>query len=220
MPQSLGLGLQALELISRHRTGMSVQQLADALDIAEPAAGELVDTLVEHGLTIREGDGRLRLGGQVVTMAARFAPHLNHASEVVLSDLAGFSRATCFVAVADGDQCVVVTTAEPDDLVIRVGYRVGSRHSLNTGAAGIAILALRPPRPDDSQDVLDARERGYALTRGQLEPGAVGLAVGFHSRQGPQLSLECSVGLVALDGLAEEANILQLRQAAARLAQL
>ncbi|NLT30606.1 MAG: helix-turn-helix domain-containing protein [Propionibacterium sp.] len=219
MPTSLSHGLRALELISRHRTGLTVGQLGDALDLPEPETTALVAELAEHGLAARE-NGLIRLGGHLVTLAARFAPHLNHASEVVLADLAGFSGATCFVAVADGDQCVVVSTAEPDDLVIRVGYRVGSRHSLNTGAAGIAILALRPPAEDDSDDVRAARERGYALTRGQLEPGAVGVAVGFHSVQGPNLLLECSVGLVALDGLAEEPAIMQARQAAARLAEI
>ncbi|MGJ3508445.1 IclR family transcriptional regulator [Enemella sp. A6] len=220
LPNSLHRGLQVLDLISRHRTGITVQQLAQALDYSEADTHELVHELCGFGMVALE-KGRVRLGGHVVTLAARFAPQLNHGvSEGVLSELADFSGATCFVAVADGDQCVVVNTAEPDDLVIRVGYRVGSRHSLNTGAAGIAILAARAPSDDDSEDVRLARERGYAITRGHLEPGAVGMAVGFHSDQGPDMMLECSVGLVALDGLDEEPVIMRVRQAAARLAEV
>jgi DNA-binding IclR family transcriptional regulator len=44
------------------------------------------------------------------------------------------------------------------------------------GADGIAILAGRPPAADDTDDVRMARRRGYAVTVGAIQPGAVGVA--------------------------------------------
>ena len=41
---------------------------------------------------------------------------------------------------------------------------------------GVAILAGRPPAGEDGKDVLRARQRGYALTVGALQPGALGVA--------------------------------------------
>jgi DNA-binding IclR family transcriptional regulator len=54
--------------------------------------------------------------------------------------------------------------------------REGSRHPLSVGADGIAILAGRPASPADTEDVRLARRRGYAVTTGALQPGAVGIA--------------------------------------------
>lgn len=178
----------------------------------------LVDTLIAHGLATRAESGRIRLGGHILSLAARFAPHLQQTSDHVLHDLAEGTGATTFLAVADGDQCVIVNTADPDDLVIRIGYRKGSRHSLRTGAAGIAILSAGEPRPHEPDEVHVARERGYAVTRGQLQSGAIGLAAGFQIRQDPGLTLHCSIGIVALDGTPEASAIQQVRQAAHRLA--
>lgn len=184
MLQSLDRALRALEIISRHPAGITASQLADTLEIHRSGAYRLVDTLVAHGLATRVDTGRIRLGGGVLALAARFAPHLQQASDHVLHELAEACGATSFLAIADGEQCVIVGTADPDDLVIRIGYRVGSRHNLRTGAAGIAILSARAERADDSDQIRLARDRGYAVTRGQLQPGAIGLAAGFHYPQG------------------------------------
>ena len=61
----------------------------------------------------------------------------------------------------------------PDSALLSVSYRVGSRHPVTRGAAGLAIASLRPETPDDPPAVRQAREDGYSVTRGQLQPGAV-----------------------------------------------
>jgi DNA-binding IclR family transcriptional regulator len=40
----------------------------------------------------------------------------------------------------------------------------------------VAILAGRPPSSDDTTDVKAARRRGYAVTIGAIQEGAVGVA--------------------------------------------
>jgi DNA-binding IclR family transcriptional regulator len=83
---------------------------------------------------------------------------------------------------------------------LRISYRVGSRHPLSLGAAGIAILAGRPEADGDSEAVREARRLGYSVTRGQLQRGAVGVACPLHGK-GRRASFEASIGVVALDDL-------------------
>ncbi len=114
---------------------------------------------------------------------------------------------------------MVILVAEPDEGLLRVGYRVGSRHPLTLGAAGIAILAGRPPQPNDSEAVRQARVDGYSLTRGQLQRGAVGVASPVTT---PQLrpGVEACVGVVAMDDLDTERAIREVKAHARRLADL
>ncbi|NNG20089.1 hypothetical protein HJ590_11000 [Naumannella sp. ID2617S] len=69
-----------------------------------------------------------------------------------------------------------MATHEPPRAILRIGYQVGSRHPLTHRASGLAILAVRPEQPDDPESVRRARDQGFAITRDELEQGAVGIA--------------------------------------------
>src|SRR5262249_9676906 len=77
---------------------------------------------------------------------------------------------------------VAVAGVEPSWTQIHVAYRTGSRHPLERGAAGQAILAGRQGL------------REYVTTAGELQPGARGVAAPIAGVDG----LEASVGVVAL----------------------
>ena len=138
----------------------------------------------------------------------------------VLRELADTTGATAFMSVAEGDECVVVMVDEGRERPhgLRVSYREGTRHSIYLGAAGLSILAARPPEADELAEVSDARERGYSLTRGQLQAGAVGVSVGL--RPPPSLAEvipDASVGVVALADLDEALAARASRQAAEQI---
>ncbi|MBO0690688.1 MAG: IclR family transcriptional regulator, partial [Candidatus Dormibacteraeota bacterium] len=65
--------------------------------------------------------------------------------------------------------------------------------------SGLAILAARPPRPDERRETSEARRRGYAITSGELQSGAVGIAAPVPI----EAALEVSLGVVALGSLDE-----------------
>jgi DNA-binding IclR family transcriptional regulator len=201
--QTLDRGLSVLELVSQRPAGVSVAELAAALDVHRAICYRIVATLEAHALVSRAEDGRIRLGAGTAVLAARFEPQLRHTAQPVLHALARETRATAYVSVAQGEDCIVVLVAEPESSLIRVGYRVGSRHRLTVGAAGIAILALRPRRHGEPDAVDAARRDGYCVTAGQLERGAVGVASGIEvpSGMGGGTGIEACVGVVALDGL-------------------
>jgi DNA-binding IclR family transcriptional regulator len=83
---------------------------------------------------------------------------------------------------------------EPPHSVISVSYREGSRHTLDVGAAGKAILMGRPAHHVDSEELRQFRRQGYALTRGEIQTGAVGMAVPLRSISG----FHASIGIVAV----------------------
>ncbi|MBZ9566624.1 IclR family transcriptional regulator [Modicisalibacter tunisiensis] len=202
--QTLDRGLHALRIIARHPGGLSIAELAEALGINRAIVYRIVATLEANALAYRREDGAICLGGGILGLAAQFEPQLRSVAEPLLRRLARETNATAYLSAAQGDECVALMVAEPEEALLRVGYRVGSRHPLTIGAAGIAILSARPESESDSDAVRDARRQGYSITRGQLQRGAVGVACPLcdpASRPG----FEGSVGVVALDDLNADA---------------
>jgi DNA-binding IclR family transcriptional regulator len=75
---------------------------------------------------------------------------------------------------------------------MHVAYRVGTRHSLERGAAGRAILAARNGGGDS-----------FVVTEGELQPGATGIAAPLRGVAG----LEASVGLIAIGSALDPARV-------------
>jgi len=212
--QTLDRGLHLLNVVSQAPGGVTMNELAERLAVHRTVCYRLVGTLAAHGLVVRGADGRVRLGAQVRALADRFTPQVIAAARPVLLDLARTSGATAHLSVAEGDECVAVEVVEPPGSVMHVAYRVGSRHPLDRGAAGRAILAARPPAPGDPERVRADRAQGYSVTAGELQPGAVGVAAGLDPRYG----VAASIGVVALSGLDVEAAGRQVVAAAGELA--
>ena len=206
--QTLDRGLQALTVVSQHERGISIADLAAALEVDRAIAYRLVTTLESRGLIARADRGRVRLGAGLLVLAARFEPQLRTLATPLLRQLAETTHAAAFLSVPAGDDCIPILVIEPEGTLLRVAYRVGSRHPLTRGAAGIAILAGRPSSPRDAESVRVARRDGCSVTRGELQRGAVGIASPVHApgrevmRQGSAASgLEASIGVVAFDDL-------------------
>ena len=79
---------------------------------------------------------------------------------------------------------------EPSWTDYHVAYRLGSRHPLDRGAAGLANLAVDSPC-----------EPGYVTTSGELQPGAHGIAAPVTGLS----FLRASVGVVSLGDLPVDA---------------
>ena len=201
MSQTLSRGLRVLELVAAEEDGLTVAEIAEALGVHRAIVYRLVATLEDHLLVVRRPSGRIALGGGAVALAARVEPQLRAAVRPMLHDLARETQATAFLCVGQGPECVAIQVAEPEGLVLGVSYRVGSRHPVGVGAAGVAIAALRPESPDDAEQVKRARREGYSVTQGQLQAGAIGVAAPVAPPDGAALRFEACVGVVALQDL-------------------
>jgi DNA-binding IclR family transcriptional regulator len=183
--QTLDRGLQLLTVLAESDAGRTVTELATALGVARPVVYRLLATLEQHHLAHRASDGRARLGLGVLALASRVQPLLRDAAAPVLRRLADQVGATAHLTVVDGSDALAVAVVEPMWTQLHVAYRVGSRHPLDKGAAGRAVLAAR------------AGEHGPVSSDGELQPDAHGVAVAW--RVG---ALEGSVGVVSLGPLA------------------
>lgn len=222
--QTLDRGLTVLALVASRPHGVSVAEISAALDVHRAITYRLVATLQAHRLVVRAADGLVHLGAGVAGLAQSYLPHLGDQAQPVLADLADELGATAFLSVAEGGECVVVRTAEPRGTALRVTYQPGTRHPLERGAPGLAILAARPATDADDDRVREARSLGYAVTRGELQPGAVGcsapllVTTGAPAPTSPRL--EASVGVVAIGELDTERAGRASVAAAAALAEL
>jgi DNA-binding IclR family transcriptional regulator len=195
--QTLDRGLRLLELLADAPDGLPVAHLAATLDVHRAIVYRLLATLAGHRLVHRGEDGRYRLGTGLVRLARGVAPRLQAAAMPELGRLAEDVGATATLTVADGDEAVALAVVEPRNTLIHVAYRPGLRHALELGAPGRAILIGRPASAADSPAVTRGRRRGYVVSRGEIQPGASGLAA-------PVPGADASVGVVSLVDLGEE----------------
>jgi DNA-binding IclR family transcriptional regulator len=173
--QTLDRGLTVLKLLAKSQDGLTVADIAEQLGTARPIVYRLLRTLEGHNLVGRE-DSRYVLGFGIAELAGNIKPRLQATVLPILRSLSKLTNSTALLSVADGDQALILLTAEPPDATLHLVMREGARHPLTLGADGIAILAGRPAVPHDTDDVRMARHRGYAVTVGAIQPGAVGIA--------------------------------------------
>jgi DNA-binding IclR family transcriptional regulator len=183
--QTLDRGLTLLAVLAESDSGRTVTELAAALGVARPVVYRLLATLEQHHLAHRAADGRARLGLGVLALAGREQPLLRDAAAPVLRRLADDVGATAHLTVVDGSEALAVAVVEPMWSQLHVAYRVGSRHPLDRGAAGRAVLAAR------------AGQHAPVSSDGELQPDAHGVAAAW--RVG---AIEGSVGVVSLGPLA------------------
>lgn len=184
--QTLDRGLRVLRVLAEHQAGLTVTELANALSVNRTVVYRLVATLEQHALVRRDSKGRLHVGLGVLHLASAVQPVLRDTALPVLRTLAERSGCTAHLTVADGEEALALAVVEPSWTDFHVAYRVGARHPLAQGAAGKAILLGR--RPGGSN---------YAVTTGELQAGARGLAAPVRDVDG----LEASVGIVTLGRL-------------------
>src|SRR5262245_8618359 len=184
--QTLERGVRVLhQLAAAGPAGMSVSQLAQALDVGRPVVYRLVATLAQHDLVRRFADGQIRLSVGLLGLAAGAQSTVRHVAQPILRDLANDVGATAHLTLSDGAEAFAVAVEEPTWTDFHVRYRVGSVHPVSVGAAGKAILAGRAGRSELTE------------SRGELQAGAHGYALPVLGVPG----LEGSVGVVALSRL-------------------
>ncbi|GAA4117059.1 helix-turn-helix domain-containing protein [Nocardioides fonticola] len=188
--QTLDRGLRVLKELAAAPDGLTITELAARLGVNRTIVYRLVTTLEQHALVRREPGGRVQVGLGVLHIASAVNPVLRETAVPVLRELAEAVGCTAHLTVADGSQALAVAVVEPTRTDFHVSYRVGTRHPLEQGAAGKAILLGRQR----------GRRLPYVATVGELQAGAHGVAAPLGVA-----GLEASVGVVTLGDVDEEA---------------
>jgi DNA-binding IclR family transcriptional regulator len=182
--QTLDRGLRLLQFVADAPGGLSITEAAHRLGVGRAVVYRLAATLTGHGMIRRDATGQLRIGPGVLQLARRAQPLIADAALPALRRLAEQVGATAHLTVADSGEAVALAVVEPSWTQFHVAYRTGSRHPLDRGAAGRAIVAGRQAAP----------EPGWIESSGELQAGAYGIAAPVLEVPG----LEASVGVVAL----------------------
>ena len=197
--QTLDRGLRVLRVLADSPEGLTVTELSGRLEVNRTVVYRLISTLEQHGLIRRDARGRLFVGLGVLHLASAVQPLLRDLAMPVLRSLAEEVGSTAHLTVADGDEALALAVVEPTWTDFHVAYRIGARHPLSQGAAGKAI------------GLVDAGESSYAVTSGELQSGARGLAAPVRGVEG----LRASVGVVTLEDSIDEDVVAPLVIAAA-----
>ncbi len=175
--QTLDRGLACLDFVATSDRGVSVDETAEALGLHRSIVYRLLRTLELRHLVERTEEGDFMPGTYLAVLSRSVRRSLRAAAAPVLAGVAEDLEMTSFLVVADGDQAVTVDSVEPTSLDAHVAYRPGTRHAIDRGAPGIALLAGRPAVRGERSEVTQARENGWAQSRAEVIPGLASIAV-------------------------------------------
>jgi DNA-binding IclR family transcriptional regulator len=160
----------------------------------------LLRTLEAHELVERDAAGRYWLGVGVAAMARSVRSDLQTAALPRLSGLAEDLSMTAFLVVRVGREAVTVASVEPQDTAAHVVYRPGTRHPLDRGAPGLALLMPEAPSAHDRDELREARRTGWARSHGEVIPGFRSVAAPV---LGPDGGARAAIAVVFVDGTAD-----------------
>lgn len=175
--QTLDRGIRLLEVLAEAPAPLAIGQLADSLGLHRSIIYRILRTLEAHHLVHRRPDGLCELGLGLSTLARNVSRSLQTAALPELATVANAAGMTCFLVVPDGNECVTLVSVEPKHSAATVVQRPGTRHPLDRGAPGLALLAMRPPAHGERKEVMEARREGYAHSHSEVIPGLSSLAV-------------------------------------------
>jgi DNA-binding IclR family transcriptional regulator len=216
--KTLDNGLRVLEALAAHPAGMTMGALSCQMGLHRTICYRLVRTLAARRLVVQDDRAIISLGTGLLELAAASYPDLRTAAASQLRSLAAVTCATAHLTIMDGQWAVSLAVEEPTNSDIHVSYRVGYRHALARGAAGLAILSGRPAEAGERSEVTRARRVGYVVTIGELESGAWGLAAPILQPSGRQAV--AAVGVVSLSVLEAKKIGAAVVDVAARIAAL
>ena len=174
--QTLARGLDVLEVMAKRPEGVTIVELSELLGLHRAIIGRLTRTLEQYGFVERIDSRRIRLGIHLVELSRSVKADLREVATSVLKVVADNLGATVLLIVSDGDDAVVILVVEPQESDLHLAFRLGSRHPLNVGAEGMAILSGRPWKDGERVEVSAGRRSGYVTSSGEVHPGTWGLA--------------------------------------------
>lgn len=214
--------VRALDILKQvgigFQRGLRITDLCERLDIERPTAYRILSCLVAEGFVVRDESKRYWLGDQIhrLGLIAAKRTNLRDICENALTRIAAATGDTVFLAVRQGDDVLVVDRRIGTTPARAMPLDVGMPRPLGVGATGLAILAtlseaevnrfikgntqrlreqgLRPERLP--QQVLKARQNGYAYSRGYGPPRLSGIGVALLGRN------QACVGAVSVTNLA------------------
>jgi DNA-binding IclR family transcriptional regulator len=165
---------------------LTLTEITNALDLQKSSVYRLLKTLVAAGYLDFNPRGRRYVLGQQLAQVAKVFTQSRSLAWIVrpyLDELRDKTLESAAVQVRDGDDRLCLLES-PSKQLIRLEVTEGTRHLLSTGASGLALRAYAPDWANDPNrtELERVRSLGYALRRGDLTAGALGIYVPLFTR--------------------------------------
>lgn len=174
--QTLARGLTALVAVTESPDGLTTQEVAERLSVHRSIAYRLLQTFVDFNLLTRAEDGVYRPGARLAALADAFLPGLREIALPAMRRVAEELGSTVALFIAEGDEAVAISMVEPTNTTHHLTFRAGMRTPMDRGSAAHALASAGPPHPSEPRAVKLARQRGYAVSSGEVAQGAHGVA--------------------------------------------
>ncbi len=187
--QSLARGLKILEILGSSSKGVSVTELAEALELDKGSASRLVSTLAKYAYAEKDPiSRRYSLGPQVVSLSRSLLARLplREVAKPYLRELMEKTGECSHVGILSQGRVLYIDQVE-SPASLRVNAEVGSLAPLHCTALGKALLAFgRIPMPEKMERFTDrtlvthdalrrnleqVKERGYAVDDEEFDQG-------------------------------------------------
>jgi DNA-binding IclR family transcriptional regulator len=206
-----------LRLFDEARSTWTVQDMADVLQVPPSTAYRTVRDLVKAGYLEASAGASYRLGAAFVAYdrLIRLTDPLVRVGSGVLHEIVVQARVPCVGLLSRlfNDTVMCIADEATPGVAFRSSYQRGRLMPSTRGATSKAILAQLPPRKlrklfatesvetapfargvDEFGEALASiRKRGYCISRGEIDPGLVGIAAPIVAAR---LGITASISLV------------------------
>ena len=194
--QTLDRGIRILEYLAASGASEPIIDIAQATALHRSIAYRLLRTLEDHQLVERDPLGHYRLGLGVAALGRGLRTDLQTAVLPELNALVATFEMTAFMVVRAGNDAVTITSVEPQHTAAHIVYRPGTRHAVDRGAPGLALLMPEAPSASDRPELVEARRDGWAVSHGEVIPGLRSVAAPV---LGPDGGARAAIAVVFVD---------------------
>ncbi|MBB4009795.1 IclR family transcriptional regulator [Allorhizobium taibaishanense] len=232
--------VEILRLFDERKPHWTIQEMAVAVDVPASTVYRTVRELVGQGFLDPSLEAHYRLGAAFIEFdrRLRICDPLIREGEPILADVLQKSEiaGVAIIARLYRGQVICVAEARSPGAHIETSYERGRPMPMMRGATSKAILAQLPRarlnkilsasaedhalQQDNIAALTAIRRQGYAITRGEVDSGLVGISVAISC---PEVAINASMSLIikgqASSGAIERRLLMTLMPAADLLAQ-
>jgi DNA-binding IclR family transcriptional regulator len=149
---ALARGLDILEMLAKHEGGLSLSEIARALDLSASAAFRSVVVLEQRGYIVRDAVSDVYVLSLKLFELSHNRPPFRRLLDIAVPAmrlLAAEIKQSCHLSVHDnGDVLVIADVEGPGPL--NLTFRLGSRWPIRETVSGRLLLAYQPPEVRDA----------------------------------------------------------------------
>lgn len=212
MVKSVSRALDIIEIISAHKGGLGVSEIARHIDINKSSVYRILATMVKYGYVEQDPDtGRYKLGYKFLEISTKLLDSIDLRTEArpYLQELEEYTNEVIHLVVYDQGEVVYIEKLEGNE-TLRMHSKVGKRAPMHCTAVGKSILAYLPE--NEAREIIDrkglsahteytitnketffqelatVKQRGYALDLQENEYGITCLGVPIFDHTGAAVS--------------------------------